>query len=134
MISAHPFTGVGSGNFYRVYNEFSSTRPFVAHNTFIQLASETGIVSGLMYLLLGWGFLSTYYRQRKYDKENFDPFLLATKEAITGAAIGFYASATFLNLATYEIFYFLLVLKVLQDRLTLEYVLTKDLQQKELLV
>ncbi len=131
MISAHPVTGVGPGNFIRAYSDFSSTRPFVAHNTFVQLAAETGIISGLMYLLLGWSFLSSYFRQRKYDKEDFDPFLLATKESITGAAIGFYASATFLNLATYEILYFLLVAKTLQDKLTIEYILNKTNSQPE---
>ncbi len=131
MIREHPITGVGPGNFLRVYSDFASTRPFVAHNTFIQFAADTGIVSGIVYLLLGWSFLSSYYSQRKYNNENFDPFLLAAKESITGAAIGFYTCAAFLNLATYEIFYFLLVTKAVLDRLNSEYILNKISIQPE---
>lgn len=121
MMMAHPITGVGPGNFFKHYSDYVDTEPFVAHNTFIQFSAETGVLSGMMYLLIGLGFLTTYNRQRVFDKEeNFDPFLLATKESITGGIIGFYVCASFLNLATYESYYFLLVCKAVQDKLTLE--------------
>lgn len=121
MMMAHPITGVGPGNFYKHYSDYADTQPFVAHNTFIQFSAETGVLSGMMYLLIGLGFLTTYYKQRVYDKEeNFDSFLLATKESITGGIIGFYVCATFLNLATYESYYYLLVCKAVQDKLTIE--------------
>ncbi len=131
MLAAYPITGVGSGNFLRSYSNYSDTKPYVAHNTFIQLSAETGVTSGLMYLLIGWSVLVTYYKQRIYDNDDFDPFLLATKESITGGIIGFYVCATFLNLATYEIYYYLLVAKVVQDKLTLEFLETRNTNQSE---
>jgi probable O-glycosylation ligase (exosortase A-associated) len=128
MIMEHPVTGVGPGNFLRVYSDYSDTgRSFVAHNTFIQFSSEMGLLAGLMYLLLGWNFLTTYFRHRHYDRqEGFDPFLLAVKESITGGAIGFYTCALFLNLATYEIFYLLLVCKAVLDALTREHLIDQQ--------
>jgi O-antigen ligase len=123
MMMEYPVTGVGPGNFLRAYSDFLDGRIFVAHNTFIQFSAETGILSGVMYLLLGWGFLSSYYRQRRYTKDNSDPFLAAVKESITGAVIGFYVCSMFLNLAAYEILYLLLVCKAVYDLLFREYLI-----------
>jgi len=117
MVIEHPLTGVGIGNFLRAYPDYSHTTPFVAHNTLIQFASESGIFAGLMYLLLCFGVISSYVRFKRAGPQNTDPFLVAVQESSTGGLIGFFVCALFLNLATYELFYYILVLHAVQIRL-----------------
>jgi len=117
MLIDHPITGVGIGNFLRAYPDYSETTPHVAHNTFFQFASESGIFAGLMYLLLFWSLFRSYLSYIRLGPERIGPFFLATTESIMGGAVGFFVCATFLNLATYELLYYTLILHVVQKRL-----------------
>ena len=118
MALRNPVTGIGPGNFLRAYPEHSETEPHVAHNTLIQFASEDGIFAGLMYLLLCLGVFISYLKQIKLDrKESIDPFLMALNESITGSLTGFFVCSMFLDLATYEMFYYLLILDVAKNGL-----------------
>jgi probable O-glycosylation ligase (exosortase A-associated) len=116
MISKHPLTGVGPCNFFRVYHEFSDTTPHVEHNTFFQFAAETGIVSGLIYLALFFNAFRNYLRSRKLPDNGSITFFEASRDAIIGGLGGFFTCAMFLNLATYEILYYLLILNIAQER------------------
>ncbi len=114
----YPLTGAGVGNFKKAYPDFSDSSAHIAHNTFFQFGGESGPIAGLMYLLIVKEVFTSYLRQRKMDTvKGFDPFLLAAKESITGSILGFFLAAMFLNLGTYEIFYYLLILHGLQKRL-----------------
>lgn len=55
MWSQHPFQGIGSGAFLAAAVE-SGGRAFVAHNTFVQILTEDGLV-GLGIMLLTWTLL-----------------------------------------------------------------------------
>jgi O-antigen ligase len=57
MFNAHPFTGVGVGNFNARFTEFAANPHFLvseghAHNYYINAAAETGIVGLVAYLWL----------------------------------------------------------------------------------
>jgi putative inorganic carbon (HCO3(-)) transporter len=117
MIIDHPVTGVGIGKFLAAYPYYTDTRPFVAHNTIIQFASESGIGAGLMYLFLCFGIFLAFFDHRKLEALNIDPFILAVRESLTGGLAGFFVCAIFLNLATFELFYYTLVLFAVQTRL-----------------
>lgn len=59
MFLAHPLFGVGIGNFLYRYPEYSSYDPRgpqqrVAHNTFLEVAAEQGMVGLLVFLSLLW--------------------------------------------------------------------------------
>lgn len=117
MLIDHPITGVGLGRFVRAYPLYSDTNPHVAHNTFFQFASEAGLLAGAMYLLLFYNIICSYLKQIKLNPADFDELYLAARESIMGGAMGFFICATFLNLATFEVFYYLLVLNMVQNRL-----------------
>ncbi|NLD36523.1 MAG: hypothetical protein GX654_06610 [Desulfatiglans sp.] len=117
MTIAHPLTGVGIGNFLVAYRDFAKTERFVAHNTLIQFSSECGMIAGLMYLLLCYGVFKDFLKQIKMEQNNLDPLLIAVNESVTGSMIGFFVCAVFLNLATYEIFYFFLALNAIKSHL-----------------
>src|SRR5207237_4979463 len=57
MVSAHPFLGVGLGNFNVRFAEFTASPTFLisqghAHNYYIQVAAEAGLIGLAAYLLL----------------------------------------------------------------------------------
>jgi hypothetical protein len=90
----------------------------VAHNTFVQFAAEDGLFAGLMYLLLCLGVFSSYLKQLRIGREqSVDPFIVSLNEAITASLGGFFVCSMFLDLATFEMFYYLLVLDVAKNRL-----------------
>lgn len=117
MIIHNPVTGVGIGSFLRAYPDYSETTPHVAHNTFFQFASESGLLAGIMYLLLFWSLFRSYLKHIRLGPERIGPFFIATTESIMGGAAGFFVCATFLNLATFELLYYILILSVVQKKL-----------------
>lgn len=118
MMIDHPVTGVGAGNFLREFRNYSDRPPRVAHNTIIQFFAESGVLAGLMYLLLCYGIFRNLIKNRKLESFNGDPFLLAVRESLTGSLAGFFVCALFLNLAGYEIFYYTLALGSVVTRLS----------------
>lgn len=117
MTMDHPLLGVGIGNFLTAYPDYSDTKPFVAHNTLIQFMSESGILAGLMYLLLCIGIFKGFLKQSRTYEKIVDPLFNAVNESVAGSLSGFFICAIFLNLATYEIFYYLLVLNAVKNTL-----------------
>jgi len=117
MMIDHPVTGVGIGNFMRAYPYYTDKQPFVAHNTIIQLGAESGIGAALMFLFLCFRIFLAFLKQRNIEALNIDPFLLAVKDSLTGGIAGFFVCSIFLNLATYELFYYSLVLYAVITRL-----------------
>ena len=117
MITDHPITGVGIGNYLKAYPDYADTTPYVAHNTIIQFSAENGILAALMYLLLCFGIVMKYVKSMRISMTSADPMFLALGNAITGGVIGFFICALFLNLATYELFYYMLALHMIKSRL-----------------
>ena len=112
MISHHPLFGVGLSAFGPAFPDFSDERPREAHNTFFQIAAESGIIAGLMYLLVLWTNLKDLLRNSRILREQDDKseFLFYLNEALLTSLIGFVVCSMFLSLQVYEIFYYLCVL------------------------
>lgn len=116
MILDHPVTGVGPGNFMTAFPDYSYERVRVSHNTFFQLASESGIAAGVIYVLLCTGILRRGMKNSRILKGK-DQLLWAINEAVICSSSGYFVCAMFLNLATYETFYYLLILTVVQKKM-----------------
>lgn len=117
FIIKHPITGVGVQKFQqatRVY--FPSDTPYVAHNTFLQLAANSGILVGLLYLYL----FKLIYRDYRYcvnnDVKRY-PLLDYSNKAIATSLAGFFISAIFLDLMIFEAFYYLLAMNIIKQYL-----------------
>jgi O-antigen ligase len=110
MLADHPLTGVGLGQFIFAYRDYSDADALVAHNTFLQYASQSGLAAGLMYLMIIYGVLHSYLREIFARQRPTDDFLSAVRDATAIAVIGFFVCSMFLNLGIYEIFYFILLL------------------------
>jgi len=114
MIATHPMTGVGLASFGAAFPDFSDKKPREAHNTFLQIAAESGIVAGMMYLLLGVGSLVALWRNGNRlatarDRPAVNK-LYYLNEAVLCGMCGFVACSLFLSLQMSEIFFYLCVL------------------------
>lgn len=112
MIADHPFTGVGPGNFMVAFPDYSGERVRVSHNTVMQFGSESGVLAALLYM----GFFYNAFRQGRSERAlcnspGFNPRLKSMHQAAEGGLFGFFVCSLFLNLATFEVFYYLLILR-----------------------
>jgi len=109
MMVKHPFFGVGLASFGTAFPDFSDAHPRVAHNTFFQIAAESGIIAGLCYLgiiffsLKNLIFISNLFKYK-------DRYLYLLSEACLVSLIGFFVCGAFLSLQKFELFFYLCLL------------------------
>jgi len=98
MIAAHPLTGVGLGNFRAValdYQDGAEQVQLVAHNSYIEIASEMGIPALLVFvLLLVSSFRSLQSVRRALPASDFlHSAALGIQAAILGCGIAIFFSS-----------------------------------------
>jgi O-antigen ligase len=114
MVGRHPVTGVGLSSFVPAFPYFSDDNPREAHNTFFQIAGESGLISGLMYLLVVYACLIALWRNHNRisrmpasaDRET----LFWVNEATLIGYVGLFVCSLFLSLHVFEIFYLMCAL------------------------
>jgi O-antigen ligase len=117
LIKQYPILGVGVQRFQEATRIFYPGRtPYVAHNTFLNFAANTGLINGLIYLAFFW---LQYKRFRRIRKSETDPHSTMSyiNNSTMVALIGFYVGSMFLDLIIYEPFYFLLMLGLLSEHI-----------------
>ena len=111
MIEDHPVTGVGLASFEPAFPHYSIHHPRATHNTFFQIAAESGLTAGITYLLMLFAILldlwQTGSRMKREDAIYRGNFPYCLNEALLTAFIGFGVCAIFLPLGLYEMFYFM---------------------------
>ncbi|WOJ98280.1 O-antigen ligase family protein [Congregibacter brevis] len=121
----YPLLGVGAERFQLVgaaYLPPDTKRVQVIHNTFLQVASQSGIPAGLIYL---WFFYRVFWKTRTLtDSKRFA--LWRYKYALDASLIGFFVCAIFLNLLINEFLYLLLGLNQILDNQTAQSKLNDD--------
>ena len=108
MMLAHPFTGVGLASFGQAFPDYSTGRPKVAHNTFIQIAAESGILAGFFYFLFMFFCVWELFQDReRFKKFSFEYYL---SDAALVALSGFIVCSMFLTLNGFEVQFYLAIL------------------------
>ena len=113
MIVAHPITGVGLASYGPAFPHYSDNRPREAHDTFLQIAAESGLVAGTMYALIVGTSLILLWRngnKLKDQKASNATSLWLINEAVLIGYCGLVVCSLFLSLQRFEIFYLLNVL------------------------
>jgi len=109
MIRAHPFLGVGPGRFDDVYDQYGAARSeyrqnrlhtMDAHNTFLDLAAEGGLLTMVPFAGGVGVVLALVWRRRKV----LEPGALAVMAGLTGIFV-----QSFLNSLEYEEIYWVLI-------------------------
>jgi len=111
MIQTHPLIGVGFVSFGPAFPYHSENKPREAHNTFFQIAAESGVIAGAMYVLLVLSCIRAVWVRGNYLRERVgssdDRFFYAINEGTLVAFSGFVICSLFLSLHVYELFWFL---------------------------
>ena len=114
MIKEHPVTGVGIGSFGQAFPDFSNKEPRIAHNTFLQLSSECGILTGSLFLFIIFYPIITLWKIANKLKEDISDdqtrFIYLTSESCISSLLGFFVCSLFLSLHEYDIFYVLVAI------------------------
>ncbi len=111
IIRDYPVFGVGVGNFTVAFPDYSNTKRHVAHNTFIQLAAECGLLTGLIYLWWFWMRFKNFFKKPPPDAK-FPAGLHRDylEDLLNSLYIGLFMLAIFLDLMIFEILYFIFLL------------------------
>ncbi len=108
MLMAHPFTGVGIASFGQAFPFFSDKKPRVAHNTFIQIAAESGIFAGISYVLFMFYCVWGLFKSRdKFEVGSFEYYMC---DAVLVSLCGFLVCSLFLTLNGFEVQFYLAIL------------------------
>ena len=130
MVRAKPVIGVGYENFVPMYIYYRSSpdeRPRVAHNTYVQMAAETGLPTFVVFLgIILLTFLSIRRVRRKAKKAFGDSWFIRYADCIEVSILGYMAGGMFLNEAHFDLFYTLVALMI-----ALETILEKEILRKE---
>ena len=115
MISDHTLTGVGLASFGPAFPQYSDKKPREAHNTFLQIAAESGLIAGAMYLLIVIGSIVALWRNgrrlaRVKDLTTDRQRVYLINEAVFTSMCGLVVCSMFASLQMYEIFYFLVLM------------------------
>lgn len=126
LIKMYPIFGVGVQRFQQATRvHFPDRNPYVAHNTFFQFASNTGLICGIIFFYFYYMHYRNFRFARNNGVENY-PFLHFLNNSIMTSLTGFYVAAMFLDLMIFEGFYFLLMIGLLRD-----YVFRQKLNESE---
>ena len=117
LIKLHPLLGVGVQRFQEATRMYFPGRPaYVAHNTFLNFAANSGLLNGIIYL---WFYWLQFKRFRRIRKTELDP--KSTMSYINNSTMvaytGFYTGSMFLDLVIFEPFYFLLLIGMLSEHI-----------------
>jgi putative inorganic carbon (HCO3(-)) transporter len=108
MISDHPI-GVGLASFGPAFPYYSDKRPREAHNTFFQITAESGILAGIMYLLIVISSITGLWkngnRLRRIGLDSGVNVIYLINEATLVGFCGLFVCSMFLSLQMFEIFY-----------------------------
>ncbi len=108
MVFSHPFTGVGLASFGQAFPDFSDKKPRLAHNTFIQIAAESGIFAVTSYILFMFFCCWHLYKCRDlFSVRSFEYYLC---DATLVSLCGFLFCSLFLTLVFFEIQFYLAII------------------------
>lgn len=111
MIAEHPLTGVGLASFGPAFPDHSDKQPREAHNTLLQITAESGVIAGVMYVLIVLSSILALWRNgnrlRREGVSGSDNHVYLINEATLVSFCGLVACSLFLSLQMFEVFYFL---------------------------
>jgi O-antigen ligase len=122
MVEAHPLNGVGAGNFptssvhYLLRpgviqrDDFIITKPFVTHNTYLQVLSEMGVVGAAMFLaIIGFSLGAIMLAIREFRRQDDERLELLARGLLIGF-IGWLTASFFISQMYSKLFWMLLAL------------------------
>ncbi|MEW6619950.1 MAG: putative O-glycosylation ligase, exosortase A system-associated [bacterium] len=119
MIWERPLIGIGLGNFAPLAHTYDSRldKSMEAHNSFIHLAGECGLISLLLFIMLISTSMIDSYRIRRNIDERFSKITVPACKIIEVSLGGYVLAGSFLSEVNFELVYLLFALSVILKRL-----------------
>jgi hypothetical protein len=112
----HPLTGVGKGNYYRAYSDYYwrvdpqfKSIPTATHNTYAQIAAETGLLGLVAFLGVLVAIVTGLRSARRRSAEAGLPAMVMLLQAIEVSLYGYLVTSLFLHDNVYQRCLWLLV-------------------------
>jgi probable O-glycosylation ligase (exosortase A-associated) len=121
MVRHNPLFGVGLKRYVKAFPSYSSSSPRVAHNSWVQLSAECGLIAVGAYGILVILTIRSLFRVEKRVK-----FLTGDRQRLTqqlvrifeAALAGYLICGFFLSVEDFEFFYVLVAMVQVLDRIT----------------
>lgn len=127
LIKLKPLLGVGPGNFVRStidYNLLGGYKPGVAHNSFIEVGAENGILALIIYLMLILvSIRDILFAENHFKKQQHNLFEIA--QAVRMAIITLTFTMVFLSQQYNHFYYIFIAMSVILKNLALEHKIEK---------
>lgn len=108
MIKAHPITGIGLGEFKPEMDRYAAPGvqiDSIAHNSYLEVAAETGIPNLLIFLaMIFFGYLSLSHVRRRTSRDG-PPTVYLAALGLQAGLVGFVVGAFFLSAEHMKLFW-----------------------------
>lgn len=121
MILSSPITGIGFKRYVDAYHGFSTGFAREAHNSWVQLGAECGVIamgSHLMLAFLTWRSIRRVRRRLPGLPEQSRRISGMLSGAYEGALVGYLVTGFFLSMEDFEFYYLLVAMAQILDRVT----------------
>jgi O-antigen ligase len=115
MVQAHPWAGVGIGNFKPMmleYREEGSTVDSMAHNTYLEMAAELGLPGLAVYLAILGSAYWTLRQVRRRPLRSTPPLARHAALALQAGLLGYAVASFFLSAEYQKLFWFMIFLSM----------------------
>lgn len=124
FIKENPLLGVGLGNFFTrwvaMLGNNDTSRAHVTHNTYLEIASETGLVRLFIFLMLINSTFKNLRMSRKIFINNGDYVMARITDAFSASLVGYLVCAMFISQQYNRFFYIIVALSVISSKFSSE--------------
>jgi putative inorganic carbon (hco3(-)) transporter len=123
MLKAHPLTGIGLGEFKPQISKYTDDPKLnkLAHNTYLEIASELGIFVFALYIWLLYETYQTFSWLRRAAREFNSRLFYNMALGMQGGLVGFFVSSFFLSAEYVKFFWFYVFISVSMVRVAQRY-------------
>lgn len=123
MIKAHPIMGIGLGEFKPQISKYTDDPKLnkLAHNTYLEIASELGLVCFAIYIWLLYETYQTFTWLRRAAQKFNSKLFYNMALGMQGGLVGFFVSSFFLSAEYVKFFWFYVFLSIAMVRVSQKY-------------
>ncbi|MFZ0921871.1 MAG: O-antigen ligase family protein, partial [Candidatus Acidiferrales bacterium] len=115
MVERHPILGIGLGEFKPQmvkYNDPGDTFASIAHNSYLEIAAESGVPALLVFITMLFFTYRTLGRVRRLASDSGPPLLYLAATGIQAGFFGFFLGAFFLSAEYLKLFWLFVFLSM----------------------
>jgi O-antigen ligase len=128
MIKKHPIAGIGLGEFKPQISKYTDDPKLnkLAHNTYLEIASELGLVCFSLYLWLLYETYQAFTILRKMAQKFQSKLFYNMALGMQGGLVGFFVSSFFLSAEYVKFFWFYVFMSIAMTRVARKWAIAQE--------